>query len=219
MTTWLGSVRVKHLDLPKINAELADKSPQDIIRWALSLGEPAMATTSFSPNAAVMLHLVTQVQQDLPVVWVDSGYNMPDAYLVAQKLIDQLQPNLQVYTPEMTAERRNAIMGGIPHPDDNPELHREFTRQVKLEPFQRALDELKPKIWITGIRRDETEFRKSLDILSLDSRGLLKVAPLFHWTEEDIVGYREKHQLPTCKHYFDPTKVAENAECGLHTAA
>ena len=210
---------MKDLDLAAINAELKDKSPGEIIRWALSLGEPAMATTSFSPNAAVMLHLVTQVDPALPVVWVDSGYNMADTYVVAEKLIQRLKPNIQVFTPEMTAERRNAIMGGVPHPDDNPDLHREFTRQVKLEPFQRAIDTVSPKIWITGIRRDETDFRKSLDILSWDSRGLLKVAPLFYWNEEQVIAYRQEHELPTCKHYFDPTKIAENRECGLHTAA
>ena len=131
------------LDLDALNAELRNKSAQDIIRWAVSLGEPAMASTSFSPNAAVMLKLVTDVAPEMPVVWADSGYNVPDTYRVAEKLIQLLQPNLKVYIPEMTAERRNAIMGGIPHPDDNPDLHSEFTRQVKLEPFNRAFEELK----------------------------------------------------------------------------
>jgi len=210
---------VKDLDLAKLNAELAGKPPREIIRWALSLGEPVMASTSFSPNAAVMLHLVTQVDASVPVVWVDSGYNVADAYRVAERLMKDLKPNMQIFTPEMTAERRNAIMGGIPHPDDTPELFQEFTRQVKLEPFDRALKSLQPKIWITGIRKEETDFRKGLDILSLDARGLLKVAPIFDWTADDIARYMDEHQLPSCKHYFDPTKVAENAECGLHTAA
>ncbi len=117
----------------------------------------------------------------------------------------------------MTAERRNAIMGGIPHPDDDPELHEEFTRQVKLEPFQRAIDSVKPEIWITGIRADETDFRKTLDIVTRDERGLIRVAPFFRLSEADIEAYMKQHQLPTCQHYFDPTKVAADAECGLHT--
>lgn len=210
---------MKDLDIAKISAELAEQSPQDIIRWALALGEPVMSSTSFSQNAAVMLHLITSVDRNVPVVWVDSGYNVPDAYRVAERLMKDLQPNMKIYTPEMTAERRNAIMGGIPHPDDTPELFKEFTRQVKLEPFSRALEDIKPKIWITGIRKEETDFRKGLDILSWDARGLLKVAPIFHWTTDDIQRYMDAHSLPSCKHYFDPTKVAENAECGLHTAA
>ena len=109
----------------------------------------------------------------MPVVWADSGYNVPDTYRVAEQLIKLLKPNLKLYIPEITAEHRNAIMGGIPHPDDNPDLHKEFTRQVKLEPFNRAFADLAPKIWVTGIRKEETAFRQNLDILSWDGRGIL----------------------------------------------
>jgi phosphoadenosine phosphosulfate reductase len=207
------------IDIDTLNAELRDRPAEEIIRWAVSLGQPAMSSTSFSPNAAVMLKLITDVDPSMPIVWADSGYNVPDTYRVAEKLIKLLKPNLKVYIPEMTAERRNALMGGIPHPDDNPELHREFTRQVKLEPFNRAFEEIKPKIWLTGIRKEETAFRQSLDVLSWDGRGILKVAPIFYWTEDDVQAYMAAHQLPSCKHYFDPTKVAENRECGLHTSA
>lgn len=208
-----------NLDLEQLNKELRDKSAADIIRWAVGLGEPMMASTSFSPNSAVMLKLVTEAAPAMPIVWADSGYNVPDTYRVAEQLIKLLKPNLKVYIPEMTAERRNALMGGIPHPDDNPDLHKEFTRQVKLEPFDRAFQELAPKIWVTGIRKEETAFRQGLDILSWDGRGILKVAPIFYWSEQDVLDYMQSNQLPSCKHYFDPTKIAENRECGLHTSA
>ena len=75
------------------------------------------------------------------------------------------------------------------------------------------------KVWLTGIRQEETEHRKSLDIVSIDKRGIIKVAPIFYWSEEDVEDYMERHELPTCKHYFDPTKVHDGRECGLHTAA
>lgn len=207
------------LDLEKTNAELKERSAAEIVHWALQQSPQIITTTSFSPNSAAMLHLVTQIKPDMPIVWIDSGYNMPDAYQVAEQLIEQLHLNMHIYTPQMTTERRNALMGGIPHPDDNPELHAEFVRQVKLEPFERAINELQPKIWLTGIRREETEYRKTLDIVSWDNRGLLRVAPLFHWSADDVQEYMERFGLPTCKHYFDPTKVTANAECGLHTAA
>lgn len=206
------------MDLAALNEQLRSKSPEEIIRWALALGKRNMLTTSFAPNAAVMLHMVSSIDDSVPVVWIDSGYNLRDAYLVAEKLMHDLKLNMHIFTPTITAERRNALMGGIPTPDE-PEQHAEFTRQVKLEPFSRAIAELKPEIWLTGIRRDETEFRKSLDILSYDSRGMLKVAPIFYWSEDDVAKYMAQHQLPSCKRYFDPTKVADHRECGLHTAA
>lgn len=206
-------------ELQQINRELKDKSPEQIINWALGLGKQAFTSTSFSPNSAGMLHMVKQVAPDMPVVWVDSGYNLPDTYKTAEKIIERLQLNMQVYIPQMTAERRNALMGGIPHPDDDESLHKEFSRQVKLEPFQRALNDLQGEVWITGIRKQETEFRKTLDIVTLDDRGLIRVAPIFYWSEEQLDAYVRENDLPTCRHYFDPTKVLDGRECGLHTSA
>ena len=206
------------LDLDSVNARLRDASPQDVVRWALDLQRPTIATTSMGRNAAAMLHLVSEIDSKLPTIWVDTGYNLRDTYIVAERLIRDLQLNIHVYAPQMTSERRNAIMGGIPTVDEE-ERHREFTRQVKLEPFDRALAEFRPEVWLTGIRREETEHRKTLDIVSLDARGIIKVAPLFYWSEEQVEDYMEQQQLPSCRHYFDPTKVQDGRECGLHTAA
>lgn len=204
-----------NLDLEQINKELRDKSPESIIRWALSLNKKTIMTTSFGYNSAVSLSMLSGVAPEMPVVWVDSGYNVKDAYLVANELISSLKLNMHIYNPEISAERRNAIMGGIPSVDD--ESFDEFTRQVKLEPFSRALDELKPEVWLTGIQKEETEHRQSLDIVTLDARGILKVAPIFYWGDAEVEAYMSEHELPNCKHYFDPTKVHEHRECGLHT--
>jgi phosphoadenosine phosphosulfate reductase len=207
------------LDLEQANQVLRNQSPAQIIEWAMGLEKRTIATTSFAQNSAAMLKLVVETAPELPVIWIDSGYNVPDTYRVAEEIMELLKPNMQIYIPQITAERRNAILGGIPHPDDDPEVHEEFTRQVKLEPFDFALQEHKPEVWISGIRQEETDFRKTLDILSMDNRGILKVAPLFYWTEQDIADYMESQQLPSCRHYFDPTKVLDNRECGLHTSA
>lgn len=206
------------LDLEKINAELRNASAGEVVQWALGLGKKTIATTSFGRNAAVMLHLVSEVDAGVPTIWVDTGYNLRDTYVVAERLIRDLALNMHTYSPEMTSERRNAIMGGIPTVDDE-QRHQEFTDQVKLAPFAKAIADFAPEIWLTGIRREETEHRQSLDIVSMDNRGIIKVAPIFYWSEDDVEDYMEQYSLPTCKHYFDPTKVLDGRECGLHTAA
>ncbi|MEZ5554571.1 phosphoadenosine phosphosulfate reductase family protein [Haliea sp.] len=207
-----------NIDLKSVNDRLRGASAPAVVEWALAQGRPTIATTSMGRNAALMLHLVSRVDRSVPTVWIDTGYNLRDTYVVAERLIRELDLNIHVYSPLMTSERRNAIMGGIPTVDEE-ERHREFTRQVKLEPFARALDDLRPEIWLTGIRREETEHRKTLDIVSMDDRGILKVAPIFYWSEAEVEDYMQRHQLPTCRHYFDPTKVHDGRECGLHTAA
>jgi phosphoadenosine phosphosulfate reductase len=206
------------LDLDSVNASLRDASALEVVQWALALERKTIATTSMGRNAAVMLHLVSQVDKSVPTIWVDTGYNLRDTYLVAERLIRDLEVNMHVYSPLMTSERRNAILGGIPTVDEE-ERHQEFTRQVKLEPFARALEDFQPEIWLTGIRQEETEHRQSLDIVSMDNRGIVKVAPVFYWSEDDVEDYMLDHELPSCRHYFDPTKVHDGRECGLHTAA
>jgi phosphoadenosine phosphosulfate reductase len=54
-------------------------------------------------------------------------------------------------------------------------------------------------------------------VLSLSKDGVLKVAPLFEKTDADLDVYLEEHDLPNEFDYFDPTKVEESRECGLHT--
>jgi len=202
------------IDLEKVNAELKHKTPEEIIQWAVEQNRKLIVTTKFGPHSAALLHLVMQQKPDATVLWADHGYNTKSTYLFADKLIELLDLNIRIFTPEVTSARRDALMGGVPEIGDP--LHEEFTRQVKLEPFERAFDELQPELWLTGIRRDQTEFRQSLDIVTLSKRGIYKVAPLFNWTEIDLEGYLYENDLPTEVDYFDPTKVLSDRECGLH---
>lgn len=203
------------LDLQAANQYLDQRSADEIVRWALERSQRPLVTTNFRPYEAVILHLITQVKPDIQVLWVDSGYNTSATYRFAESLIERLNLNIVTYIPQVSSARRNVLMGGIPDVDD-PQ-HEEFTRQVKLEPFQRALSELKPDLWFNAIRKDQTEFRQSLDVVSQSRDAVLKVAPLFHWSEADLEAYLERFALPNELDYFDPTKALETRECGLHT--
>ncbi len=203
------------IDVAAANAALEGITPQEIIAWAIENSENPLVTTNFRPYESVILHMAVQAKPDIKVLWVDSGYNTSATYRFAEKVIQDLNLNVETYIPQQTSARRNVLMKGIP--DVGDELHDEFTRQVKLEPFQRALAELKPDLWLNAIRKDQTEFRQSLEIVSASKDGIIKVAPLFNWTDADLEAYLEQHDLPNEHDYFDPTKAVENRECGLHT--
>ena len=93
-----------------------------------------IATTSFGKNAAALLNIISTLDPKMITVWVDTGYNLRDTYIVANKLMKDIPLDYRVYSPLITSERRNAIMGGIPSIDDEVQ-HADFTRQVKLEPL------------------------------------------------------------------------------------
>ncbi len=204
------------MDISALNKQFAGKSPLEIIQKAVELSNGSLiVSTNFRPLEAVILHMCSKVKPEMPVVWVDSGYMMPQTYLFAEKTIQQLNLNVKVYNPLMTAARRDAIKGFVPTLENEKELE-EFSELVKLEPFRRALKELKPDIWITSIRKEQNPYRDTLDIFVKEGDGPLKVNPVFYWSEKQMEDYLAKNNLPDEKRYFDPTKVAEHRECGLH---
>lgn len=94
--------------------------------------------------------------------------------------------------------------------------HALFTEQVKLEPFARAMKEHQPDIWFTNLRKGQTAFRNSIDIVSQSKDGILKVSPFYYWSDTELDTYLDKKGLPNEFNYFDPTKVESTRECGLH---
>jgi len=198
-----------------LNAEVANKSPEQIITWALQSAKNPILTTNFRPYEVAILHMAVKIRPDLQILWVDSGYNTSATYRYAQKVIDQLALNMVTYVPKQTTAFRNVQMKGVPEVDDP--LHAQFTEQVKLEPFRRALAELKPDFWLNAIRKEQTEFRNTLEVISASQDGVIKVAPLYHTSEEQLDGYMSEHNLDNEFAYFDPTKALDNRECGLHT--
>lgn len=201
------------MDLIKINAELKEKHPSEIIRWALSMAEKPVVTTNFSPYEATILHAVAQQKQDIPVIWCDSGYNTKATYQHAERTIQQLNLNIDLFVPQQTVAYRDVQLG-IPE-IDTPE-HDEFTKQVKLEPFTRAMQKHTPDVWFTNLRKDQTAFRAELDIVTA-AKGILKIAPFFYWSSEELEGYLKEFKLESESKYYDPTKALANRECGLHT--
>jgi phosphoadenosine phosphosulfate reductase len=206
-------------EIARANAALRHQSPLDIVRWAVAqAGGRALVSTNFRPYEAAILHLAVQVQPDLPVLWVDHGYNRPATYKHAEALRAQLKLNLKPFLPRLTAAHRDAIHGPIPTTEDEAGL-KQFSAVMKLEPFQRGMKELAPTVWITALRQVQNPNRAGLDIVSQDENfGALKVSPLFYATDADLDAYLEQHGLPNEWDYFDPAKADEKRECGLHAS-
>ena len=201
------------------NSALRNRPALEVVRWAINQASGrAVVSTNFRPYEAVVLHLCTQIMPDIPVLWVDHGYNRPATYKHAEQLRKSLKLNLKTFTPRVTAAHRDALHGPIPSPDDEEAL-KEFSAVMKLEPFQRGMKELKPSVWITSLRSVQNPNRAELDIISEDSNfKTVKVSPVFNWTDDQMEEYLKRHNLPNEWDYFDPAKADEKRECGLHAA-
>lgn len=201
------------MNLEEINKKLQNASPKEIIQWALSMAKTPVITTNFRPYESAILHAVTAEQSDIDVVWCDTGYNTPQTYKHAEELKASLKLNIHLYVPKQTVAHRDVFLG-LPSIEDPK--HAEFTDQVKLEPFRRAMKIHQPDVWFTNLRKGQTAFRDNIDIVSQSKDGIIKVSPFYYWSDEDLDVYLKEHQLPNEFKYFDPTKVESNRECGLH---
>jgi phosphoadenosine phosphosulfate reductase len=215
-------VKVSEEQIAIWNAELRQKSSLEISQWAVALakqsGGTAIVSTNFRPYESVVLHLATRAQADIPVLWVDHGYNRPATYRHAETVKRLLGLNLKAYLPKITPAHRDALDGPIPTPEDEEGL-KKFSSVMKLEPFQRGMRELSPTVWITALRKVQNPNRAELDIVSADANfGSLKISPVFYLTDAEMESYLAEHKLPNEWDYFDPAKADEKRECGLHAS-
>ena len=144
---------IMSLNLEEINKKLKDKSPIEIISWAISFAKNPLITTNFRPYEVAILKAVTEVQKDIKVIWCDTGYNTLQTYKHAEEIIKKLNLNIHLYTPKQTVAHRNVVLG-VPSIEDPK--HTLFTEQVKLEPFARAMKEHQPDVWFTNLRKGQT---------------------------------------------------------------
>jgi phosphoadenosine phosphosulfate reductase len=183
------------LDLEAVNQRLTPASASQIVEWASeTFGDGLVMSTSFGIQAAVMLHLATRILPDLPVIWVDTGYLPAETYIFAEQLTERLNLNLKVYQSPISPARMEALYGRLWANQELDSLNR-YDQMRKVEPMQRALQELKATAWLAGLRRDQTNHRKNLQKVARQGE-LYKVHPILDWHSRDIYQYLTAHNLP-----------------------
>jgi len=189
------------LELDSINAQLENKTAPEIINWAYdSFQEGLVLSTSFGIQSAVMLHLVTSIMPNIPVIWIDTGYLPAETYTFAQQLSQRLNLNLKVYQSPLSPARMEALYGKLWDREDVESLNR-YDQIRKVEPMQRALSELKATAWLAGLRRSQTSHRHELSTIAKQGE-FYKVHPILNWHSRDIYQYLNQHNLPYHP-YFD----------------
>ncbi|WNZ24944.1 phosphoadenosine phosphosulfate reductase [Leptolyngbya sp. NK1-12] len=193
----MTSVRLKHNEasLTEMNQRLANADAVQIVQWAVdTFNEGLVMSTSFGIHSAVMLHMVTQILPDIPVIWVDTGYLPSTTYLFAEELAEKLKLNLKVYQSPISPARMEALYGRLWAQDDVESLNR-YDQIRKVEPMQRALRELGATAWIAGLRSNQTDYRKSLEVVNLQG-AIYKILPILNWSSKQVYDYLVTHDLP-----------------------
>jgi phosphoadenosine phosphosulfate reductase len=182
------------VDTAAADRRLSGATPSERISWAVKeFGSSLVLSTSFGAQAAVMLHLATQIVPDIPVVFVDTGYLFPETYRFADELTARLKINLKVYRAAESPAWIEARHGKLW--EQGAEGLSAYNQIVKVAPMQRALSELGARAWLAGLRRVQSSTRERLSIVSVQD-GRTKVLPIVEWTDKDVYRYLTENDLP-----------------------
>ena len=192
---WMQNQHKPELDLPAINQQLADAKAPEIVKWATETFDGGLVmSTSFGIQSAVMLHMVTSVIPDIPVIWIDTGYLPSETYKFAEQLSDRLKLNLKVYQSPISPARMEALHGRLWERNEVASLQL-YNQIRKVEPMQRALQELEATAWLAGLRSDQTNHRQTLPLVGIQS-DRYKILPILYWNSRDVYQYLTAYDLP-----------------------
>ena len=181
------------VNLAAVNGQLSRASAEERITWAAAEFPGALVvSSSFGAQAAVMLSLATRVVPGIPVVLVDTGYLFPETYRFVDELTAKLKLNLRVYRPALSPAWLEARHGKLW--EQGVEGLDTYHRIAKIEPMQRALQELGVKAWMAGNRRSQASTREHLDIVGTQD-GRIKIYPIVDWTDRQVHQYLQAQGL------------------------
>ena len=182
------------MEIGHANRVLAGQTAPERVTYALERYAPdILLTSSFGAQSAVLLHMVTRLWPDIPVVLLDTQYLFPETYQFIDTMTERLGLNLKVYKSDVSREWQEARDGKLW--EQGVDGIHQFNAMNKTEPMARALDDLHARAWITGLRRSQSSTRQGLETLAMQE-GRVKVHPIYDWSNRDVHQYLTAHDLP-----------------------
>lgn len=164
------------------------------VRWVMrNVPGPLVLSSSFGAQAALMLHMVTREQPDIPVVLIDTGYLFTETYRFVDQLVDRLKLNLKVYRSAMSPAWMEARHGRLW--EQGEAGIKRYNELRKVEPMLRALAELGAAGWFSGLRRVQSRSREQIPFVQRRN-DRWKFHPIADWRDRDVGQYLAQHGLP-----------------------
>ncbi|KAK9383372.1 Phosphoadenosine phosphosulfate reductase family-domain-containing protein [Kockiozyma suomiensis] len=228
-----------------INSQLQQLEPDQIIQWALLTFPNLYQSTAFGLTGLVTLDIISRLrpeyaqQHPIELIFVDTLHHFKETLALVDKLKARYPTaKLHIYKPENCETTEDFERNYGEKLWETDESTYDFL--VKVEPIQRAYDELNVRATLTGRRRSQGGKRGDLDIIEVEEfTGLIKINPLANWTFKDVHNYIKEHNVPYNElldrgyrsvgdwHSTQPVKEGEDeragrwagkakTECGIH---
>ncbi|NQY20190.1 MAG: phosphoadenylyl-sulfate reductase [Campylobacteraceae bacterium] len=229
------------MNIEELNKKFKDSSAEDVLEYFLKeYGDLAALSSSFGAEDQVLTHMMLELDKKAHIFTLDTGRLHPETYSVMDATNLKYGTKVKVFFPQTEDVQKLYETQGINGFYESIENRKTCCFIRKIEPLKRALKPL--KVWITGLRADQSITRESLDIIEFDeANDVIKVNPLLLWSEKEVWNYIKENRVPYnklhdqgfpsigCAPCTRPVKAGEDIrsgrwwwenpehkECGLH---
>jgi phosphoadenosine phosphosulfate reductase len=191
------SENVASSDVSALAEKFATADPETILKWSIETYHPRLSLAcSFGAEDMVLVDMLSKIAPRAKVFSLDTGRLPPETYeLMATVQRKYHNLDLQILYPQTEAVQNMVQSKGINLFYDSVENRKLCCHVRKVEPLQRALAGL--DAWITGIRRDQTANRSTMQVVEWDgANNLVKINPLINWSWEQVWRYIRQNFVP-----------------------
>jgi phosphoadenosine phosphosulfate reductase len=183
-------------ELARRNLAFESADPGEIVRWALEdsgLDRIAIAS-AFQAEGTVVMHLATQIRPDIPILFLETGFQFAETLAFKEQLTERLALNVVDIVGHQTVAEQETTHGPRLYERD-PERCCDMNKVRPMFETLRGLD-----AWMTAVRRDSSPTRATspfVDQYELEpGRWIVKINPMAATTRRDTWRYLKDHGLP-----------------------
>jgi thioredoxin-dependent adenylylsulfate APS reductase len=202
------------LEAGEAAVELDDQEPQAVLAWAIEkFGRRLGLCSSFQADGVALIDMAWRIDPGIRVFTIDTGRQPEETYRLIDQIRDKYGIRTEVFFPDTNVVQNMVTKHGnnLFYRDVNLRL---LCCQVrKVLPVRRAL--MNYDAWITGLRRDQWATRSNIRKLEIDHDhgGIVKLAPLADWTDEEVWDYIRANDVPYNELYDKGFKSIGCAPC------
>ena len=184
------------MNLEEMKSAIKDKSPQEVLSFlAQNFEGEIVFSTSFGWEDQVISDMIFSQNLPIKVFTLDTGRMFTETYYTWSRTLEKYQKPIHAYYPNEEKLQEMISLKGPSSFYESVENRKECCGIRKVEPLNRALKN--QKIWITGIRADQSTSREDMDWVENDeAHQLIKVHPIFNWTLDDVKAYVNDKNVP-----------------------
>lgn len=153
-------------------------------------GKKLFTTSSFQTHSIVLLHILSKIDNTIPVYFINTGYHFPETVSFRDEIAALLNLNLKDVSSFTPRNMQKDAEGKLLFTSD-PDFCCYLNKVQPLEPILAEHD-----VWINGVRADQSAVRKSFNVEEKATHDVIRFHPMLDWNTKMVELYIKEHKLP-----------------------